>query len=344
ATEQRPLGTAGSVKNAQAALSDDTFFVVSGDALTDVDLTALLEFHRRSGALVTVGLKSVPDPLEYGIVICDGEGRVNRFLEKPTWGQVFSDTVNTGIYVMDPAVLDVVPAEAEVDWSADVFPRLLAAGEPVYGYSFEGYWEDVGTLEAYSRAHFDVMDHKVGIEVEGFEMGDGVWMGEGTEIDPAARVDGPAIIGDYCRVEAGAELRPYTVLGANVVVRADARLERAVVHDNAYLGQGVGLRGCVVGRSCDLRNGARCEEGVVVGDDTGAGRQQQQREGVEQVERRRLPDEAHRQRHAVAEPAEHRNGGGEQDVAARDGHRQPDRDDAPHRQRHDRREDVEPVG
>jgi mannose-1-phosphate guanylyltransferase / phosphomannomutase len=148
ATEQRPLGTAGSVKNAETALRDDTFMVLSGDALTDADLTGLLDFHKRQGALVTVGLKSVPDPLEYGIVICDADGRINRFLEKPTWGQVFSDTVNTGIYVMEPEVLAEVPADAEADWSGDIFPKLLARGAPLFGYRFDGYWEDVGTLES----------------------------------------------------------------------------------------------------------------------------------------------------------------------------------------------------
>src|SRR3954465_8135107 len=125
ATEQRPLGTAGSVKNAESALTDDTFLVVAGDALTDVDLTGLVDFHRRSGALVTVGLKAVPDPLEYGIVICDRGRRVNRFLEKPTWGQVFSDTVNTGIYVMEPEVLAEVAADEEEGRAGDVVPKLL---------------------------------------------------------------------------------------------------------------------------------------------------------------------------------------------------------------------------
>ncbi|HVF13080.1 MAG TPA: mannose-1-phosphate guanyltransferase, partial [Acidimicrobiales bacterium] len=130
----------------------------------------------------------------------------------------------------------------------------------------EGYWEDVGTLEAYHKAHQDVLDGKVAMDIPGFRMAKGVWLGEGAEVDPDASIEGPAVIGDYCRVEAGANIREYTVLGGNVMVRSDAYLERAVVHDNAYLSQGVRLRGSVVGRSCDLRAHARCEEGVVLGD------------------------------------------------------------------------------
>jgi len=265
ATEETPLGTAGSVRNAMDEL-DERFLVISGDVLTDIDLTALVEYHEHTKAMATIGLRRVEDPVEFGIVITREDGTVERFLEKPTWGQVFSDTINTGIYVLEPGVFDFIADGKPVDFSSDVFPALLDAGHPVYGKVLEGYWEDVGTLDAYSRAHFDVLDHKVAIEVEGFEMGDGVWMGEGAEIDPAARVDGPAIIGDYCRVEAGAELRPYTVLGANVLVGPDCFVERSVVHDNTYLGPAVRLRGTVVGRSGDLRRGARCEEGVVLGD------------------------------------------------------------------------------
>src|SRR5207302_4160755 len=144
--------------------------VVSGDALTDVDLTSLVAFHRRHGALVTVGLKAVPDPLEYGIVICDADGRINRFLEKPSWGQVFSDTVNTGIYVMEPEVLAEVPAGEPVDWAGDVFPRLVKAGAPLHGWVADGYWQDVGTHESYLKAQADVRAGQVEAESDGFEI------------------------------------------------------------------------------------------------------------------------------------------------------------------------------
>ncbi|MEA2828132.1 MAG: mannose-phosphate guanylyltransferase / phosphomannomutase [Actinomycetota bacterium] len=265
ATEETPLGTAGSVRNARAQL-DEPFLVISGDVLTDIDLSALVAFHKAKGAMATIALKAMENPLEFGIVITREDGSIERFLEKPTWGQVFSDTVNTGIYVLEPEVFDYIPEGKSVDFSSDVFPHLLEDGKSLFGFVAEGYWEDVGTLEAYHKAHQDVLDRKVAIDIPGFHMAKGVWLGEGAEIDPAASIEGPAVIGDYCRVEAGANIREYTVLGANVMVRADTFLERAVVHDNAYLSQGVRLRGSVVGRSCDLRAHARCEEGVVLGD------------------------------------------------------------------------------
>jgi mannose-1-phosphate guanylyltransferase / phosphomannomutase len=266
ATEESPLGTAGSVGNARAEL-DEPFLVISGDVVTDVDLSAVVATHREKGALATLGLKAMEDPLEFGIVITREDGSIERFLEKPTWGQVFSDTINAGIYVLEPEVFDFVPEGRSVDFSSEVFPALLEAGKPVFGHVADGYWEDVGTLEAYSRAHFDVLDGKVDIDIPGFRMAEGVWLGEGAEVDPAARIDGSVLIGDHCRIEAGAHLAEYAVLGANVRVGPNCFIQRSVVHDNVYLGPGVGLRGAIIGRSSDLRRGARCEEGVVLGDE-----------------------------------------------------------------------------
>ena len=266
ATEETPLGTAGSVRNAMDEL-DEAFLVISGDVLTDIDLGAIVDFHRDHKAMATIALKSMENPLEFGIVITREDGSVERFLEKPTWGQVFSDTINTGIYVLQPEIFEYIEADKPVDFSSDVFPRLLDDGRAVFGCITEGYWEDVGNLDTYIKAHQDVLDAQVAVEVAGFRMGEGIWLGEGSEIDPAAQVTGPAIIGDYCRIEAGARLSEYTVLGSNVRVGPDCFIERSVVHDNVYLGTGVRLRGAVVGRSSDLRRGARLEEGVVIGDE-----------------------------------------------------------------------------
>ena len=266
ATEDQPLGTAGSVRNAMDEL-DEQFLVISGDVLTDIDLTEIVKQHDDRRALATIGLIAVENPLEFGIVITRENGSIERFLEKPTWGQVFSDTINTGIFVLEPEIFDYIPEGRPVDFSSEVFPRLLVDGRPLFGSVVTGYWEDVGTLEAYATAHQDVMDGKVRLDVPGFEMTQGVWLGEGADVHPDAIIEGCAIIGENCRVEAGAHIRDYTVLGNNVRVRRDADLERVVVHDNSYLGEGVRLRGSVIGRSADLRSGVRTDDGVVIGDE-----------------------------------------------------------------------------
>ena len=268
ATERTPLGTAGSVRNAGEALRDEPFLVISGDALTDFDLSAMVAFHRRRGALVTVALKRVPNPLEFGIVITEEDGRILRFLEKPTWGQVFSDTVNTGIYVMEPEVLDAVEPGAVVDWSADVFPKLLADGAPLYGWIADGYWEDVGhgrvlpagpgrrAQPGRERRHRRLRAVLRRLGRRGRRGGSG----SGAHRAAAHR--------QLRQGRGGAVLREYTVIGSNVVVKGGAVLERSVVHDNAYIGP--------AGRRCGPASSAsaptscaavQVAEGVIVGDD-----------------------------------------------------------------------------
>ncbi len=266
ADEPVPLGTAGSVGNARELL-DDTFMVISGDVLTDIDLTKLLAFHRDKRAVATIGLTPVDNPLEFGIVITKEDGSIERFLEKPTWGQVFSDTINTGIYVFEPEIFDYIPEGRSVDFSSEVFPAMLAAGKPLFGAVVEGYWEDVGTLEAYLSAHKDILDGKVAASVPGFLVNDGVWLGEGAEISPDAVVTGPCVIGPGCKIEAGCRVGEYSVLGSNVRLLSEAQVERSVLHDNVYVGPRTRMRGAVIGRSSSIRNSVRIDEGVVVGDE-----------------------------------------------------------------------------
>ncbi|MBC7230118.1 MAG: NTP transferase domain-containing protein [Actinobacteria bacterium] len=265
-TESTPLGTAGSVKNSSAFL-DDTFVVISGDALTDIDLNRAVEFHRRVGAAATLTLIRVENPLEFGIVVTDPEGRIERFLEKPNWGQVFSDTINTGIYVLEPEVLDLIPEGQPFDFSKDLFPRLLEKGFPLYGYVADGYWCDIGNFEQYIAAHRDILDRRVNIDPPGFRVAENIWVGEGVDIEEGAEIRGPAVLGDHCKVERGAVVREYSVLGHNVAVKGESFVHRAIIYDNSYVGNGCHLRGCVVGKNCDLKGNVRLEEGVVIGDE-----------------------------------------------------------------------------
>lgn len=265
-TESVPLGTAGSVKYAAERIGH-TFLVISGDVLTDIDLGKVIDFHRSRRAIATLTLIRVNNPLEFGIVVTDAEGRIERFLEKPNWGQVFSDTINTGIYVLEREVLDFIPEGQAFDFSKDLFPYLLEEGFPIYGYVADGYWGDIGNFEQYMKSHNDVLDSKVELDIPGFRMAENIWVGEGVEIEKGAEIRGPALLGDHCKVERGAVIREYTVLGHNVVIKRDSFVHRAVIYDNSYIGTGCHLRGCLVGKNCDLKGNVRLEEGVVIGDE-----------------------------------------------------------------------------
>lgn len=263
--EETPLGTAGSVKNA-ADFLDETFLVISGDALTDLDLSRAVEFHKRQCALATLVLTRVECPLEYGVVITGEDGRITQFLEKPGWGEVFSDTVNTGIYILEPEVLDYIPPGRMFDFSKDLFPLLLKEKKPLFGLDLPGYWCDIGNLQQYLEAHHDALAGKVRIKVPGTEISPGVWVEDSAFVDPDALITGPVFIGANCRVGNKARLEPYTVLGSGCLIQERASLKRSVLWDNVYVGTGAALRGAVLCSRARVEAGAGIYEGAVVGD------------------------------------------------------------------------------
>jgi mannose-1-phosphate guanylyltransferase / phosphomannomutase len=268
--EESPLGTAGSVRHAARQL-DETFLVISGDALCDVDLGKLVAFHKERQAAVTIGLKAVDNPLEFGIVVTDEEGRVERFLEKPSWGQVFSDTINTGIYVLEPEVLRHVPTDRPYDFSKELFPLLLEMGRPIYGYSMDGYWQDIGNLDQYRQANFDALEGNVQLNIPGIRLRGNVWLGEGVELDDLDQIEGPAYLGNYCRVAPSASVGAHTVLSNSVTLRERTRVARSVIDAGTHIGRASLVEGAIIGRSCDLRAHVRVHEGVAIGDEVTIG-------------------------------------------------------------------------
>lgn len=261
--EDRPLGTAGGVKLA-AGQYDGTILVGSGDSLADFDLGRALAYHREREALVTIILARVESPLEYGVVVTAPDGRVTRFLEKPGWGEVFSDTVNTGFYLIEPETLALVPPGEAFDFSRDLFPLLLAKGKPIFGYVAEGYWSDVGNIDRYLRTHLDILAGRIRLSLPGREIGSGILVGRDTEIDAEARLEAPVVIGDFCRIDRGAVLGPGTVVGDHALLAEGSSLKRSVVWRHVYCGRGSEARGAVIGDRSILRNNVTLLEGSVV--------------------------------------------------------------------------------
>lgn len=263
--EQEPLGTAGSVRQVAADLTEP-FLVISGDALTDIDLRALIRFHKEKGALVTMALARVESPLEYGVVITDAAGRIQRFLEKPGWGEVFSDTVNTGIYVIDPTVLALMAPNRPYDWSKEIFPRLLAEGAPLYGWVMDGYWCDIGNLDQYVTANQDALTGKVRLSIPGEEVAPGLWVGPGATIDPSVKRTGPVVIGANAVIKRHVAFGDWAVVGDGCHLDAGASFKRSIVLPHSYVGRGCEVRGAVIGQSSALQAGNRLFEGAVIGD------------------------------------------------------------------------------
>jgi mannose-1-phosphate guanylyltransferase/phosphomannomutase len=267
AIEETPLGTAGSVKNAQEFL-DEPFLIISGDAVTDIDLQQVIDFHQEKGSEATLTLYRVPNPLEYGVIITEPSGKITQFLEKPSWGEVISDTVNTGIYVIDPSVLDLIEEGVSTDWSKDVFPQLLESGRPLYGYVADGNWTDVGDIGEYMRASGDVLYHRVSTEELGKHIGGDVWVGDDVEIAPDAQLYGPIFLGNEVKIKGGVIIHGPTVIRDYTIVDNRVHIDRSIIWRNCYIGEGAEIRGAIIGRQCTIKSKAVLFEGVVLGDNS----------------------------------------------------------------------------
>ena len=265
--EETPLGTGGSVKNAGESL-DGTFIVISGDALTDLDLEKAVEFHRQKGSKATLVLKRETIPLEYGVIITDDSDRIIRFLEKPSWGEVFSDTINTGIYILEPEVLDYYKRGENFDFSKDLFPKLLRDGVPMYGYKTEDYWCDIGDLESYKQTQFDILDGKVKVDITARQVEKGVWLEEGVEIGGGAAISPPVFLGKNCSIASGCSIHPYTIIGERRTIGRNTTLKKSILWKNVRVGGGCHLRGTVVCTGAHIKNGVSLLENSVVGRDT----------------------------------------------------------------------------
>ena len=263
--EDTPLGTAGAVKLAEPLLSDAPFLIISGDALTDLDLAALANDHAATGAFATITLQRVANPLEFGVVITDEHQRITRFLEKPSWGEIFSDTINTGIYLIDPGIFAYMELGKNYDFSRDLFPRLLHEGKLVQGYITEDYWTDIGNLEQYQQANYDALDRRLRLNVPGNEVRPGVWLGEDCRISPEAELIAPLVLGKNVVVEAGAIVGPHTVLGNATIVGKSAILERTVAWADCYVGERASLSGCTLADRNIVKDHVKVGHGSVVG-------------------------------------------------------------------------------
>jgi mannose-1-phosphate guanylyltransferase len=261
--EDELLGTAGGVKRL-ADRFDDTFVVVSGDALTDIDIGGLVAFHKEKGALATIALRRVYDTSEFGVVETDEDCRILGFQEKPNPEEAISTLANTGIYVLEPRALEYIPEDTFFDFAKDVFPQFLENGERFVGYQGDFYWSDIGTLEAYRQAQYDVLSGKVGVEIPGEKRAEGLWVGEDAQIHRAANIEGQAVIGRDAVVGRGVTLSGDVTVGTDCWVRPDATIKRSILLPGSTVGDGAYLEDCIVGHGYDVRPGETIRGGALI--------------------------------------------------------------------------------
>lgn len=272
-TPQEDLGTAGAVKAAARHL-EERFLIISGDLLTDFDLGEVLRFHQQKQAQATLTLTSVPDPLQFGVVITNSEGEITKFLEKPDWGEVFSDTINTGIYLLEPEVLELIPEGENRDWSKDVFPQMLRQQDRLFGCTLKGYWQDIGNTDAYLETCKDILSGKIDVNLDerpsprrkGLYLGAEAIAG----LDSLPNLSGRVILGDNTRLVGMPRLN-NCIVGRNCTIEDGAVLENSVVWDNSYIKANARLQDAVLGQNVRVGTGAVINAGVVVGDNSKVG-------------------------------------------------------------------------
>ena len=268
--EKKPLGTAGGVKKASKHIND-TFFVLSGDVLVDVDLNEILDFHKKNNALATMVLTQVEDPSQYGIAVLDDENQIVKFLEKPSPHEVFSKIANTGIYVLEPEILDYITNKGEIDFSKDVFPQLLEEKAGMYGFVHDGYWNDLGRPKTYLQANYDVLNRKIKPEPYGKKLVEGVgrlgdmWVGDGVDIKNKIRLIGPVVIGSGCVIEKNCVIGQNTIIGDNVHLEKNTTVKGSVVFPDSKVKEGSYLKDCIVDSSCTIERGSFIESGAILG-------------------------------------------------------------------------------
>jgi len=262
--EPKLLGTAGSIKKVEKFFSDGPFVVLSGDGLSDIDITALYAFHKKRKSLATMVLKPIDARFDYGVTMTNKSGRITGFLEKPSWSDVFSNKVNTGIYLFEPEVFRHIPPNQVYDFGHQLWPKLLKMGKPIYAYEMDGYWCDVGNLAEYRKSQLDALDGKVHIGIPGQQVRKGVWVERGSFIHPKAVLRAPCLIGKGSTIKEGAQIGPYTVVGDRAVISSQAVLKNCILFDNVTVGKNVHLSNCILGANGNVQENITVYEAAVI--------------------------------------------------------------------------------
>jgi NDP-sugar pyrophosphorylase family protein len=263
--EPELLGTAGGVKKVEAFFEGRSFLILSGDALTDIDLAGLMDFHRKKGGISTLALTEVDDPSQYGVVLTDNESRITGFQEKPLMGEAKSRLANSGIYVFEPEIFNIIPQNSFYDFGRDLFPKLLSGMTPYYGYKHGNYWNDVGSLEQYQQGNFDALEGKVKLKIPGIQINEGIWIGKNCKIEEEVVMIPPIVIGNNCTIKKGAKLYGPIIIGDNTTIDERAIMYRGIKWGSGYIGKDASLIGAIIGYGTKIKSGASILENAVIG-------------------------------------------------------------------------------
>ena len=267
-------GTAGAVKCAQEYIGNENFVIVSGDLVTDFKFKELFDFHNKRKSKLTIGLTSVENPLEFGVVICNEDNEIEKFLEKPSWSEVFSDTINTGIYVIEPEILDLIPEKENFDFAKDLFPTLMEDNITLMGYTLQGYWRDVGNPKSYRDVHEDIFKHEFSFKIPGKkkEYPEGILytQGDNNSIDKTVEIIGTVVLGENITIEQNVQLK-NVVIGNNTKIGKSSKIKNSVIWNDVTIEKSVVLDNCVICNNNHIGKGVIASSGLILAENCDIG-------------------------------------------------------------------------
>lgn len=262
--EKTLLGTAGSLLPLKKLFNDDTFIVLSGDGVCDISLSEVVADHKRRGAMATIVLARSNERSELGFVQLNGSHEIRSFLEKPSWADVFSPYVNTGIYVLEPAIFRYFPKRGPFDFAKDLWPKLLAAKIPISGYIFDGYWCDIGNLKEYKRCHRDILEGKIHLNIAGIPTKQGIWMGKNVRLGKGVRLEAPLVIGHGATIEKNAKITANSIIGDRCHIQENAHIQECILWQHVTVAAKVHISGCILAEHAYIKESVTFYEGAII--------------------------------------------------------------------------------
>ncbi len=278
--ESRPLGTCGAVKNAQKHLDGQAFMVFNGDILTSLDLTAMAAYHKQKQSDITIALTPVEDPTAYGLVPTDAQGRVTEFLEKPSEEEITTNLINAGTYIIEPQVMALAPFGENYSFERGLFPQALEKGHKIYGYRSQDYWLDVGTPQKYLAAHHDILRKKVAFSFPYKQAGHDLYIGPKTKYEQANFSSGPVVVGQGTVIEPGAKIHPLTVIGDQCYISAGAEIGGSVLFNQCRILKDSVIRDSILSKNVKVDENVRIEGLSLIGDNSVIGKDNILKNGI----------------------------------------------------------------
>jgi mannose-1-phosphate guanylyltransferase len=270
-TEEVPLGTCGAVKNLEKLLGNDTFMVFNGDVLSAVDLTEMMKFHKDKKSDITIALTPVEDPTSYGLVPVDEDGRVEKFLEKPSWDEITTNLINAGTYIIERKLLELVPPNENYSFERGLFPNALEIGYKIFGFVSSAYWLDLGTPAKYLQAHYDILNGRIKFDFRENEVFDHIRIGDNTAYQKESMLSSPIVIGNNCQIDKSAKINPLTVIGDDCKIGAGSAISGSVLLDGVSIGKNCIIKDSIISYNVTIKDKVIIENNSVIGDNAEIG-------------------------------------------------------------------------